>query len=77
MNLENYNQQIGERMQDRDEELAACYSDLDKADNKLHKKNIIILVLIIAIILLCIPYIVRLAKFIAKMYAKVQTGGIL
>jgi hypothetical protein len=58
-NLETINSQIGERMQERDQDLAAAYDDLGRQDGT-------ILRLIIAVIVLGIPYIVMLAVWAAK-----------
>jgi hypothetical protein len=51
--LKTYNEQITERMQERDEDLAASYEANEKKDKT-------ILRLIIAVILLCVPYIIKL-----------------
>jgi hypothetical protein len=55
-----YNDQITERMRERDEDLAASYAANDRKDRTILK-------LVIAVILLGIPYIVKLALWIAKM----------
>jgi cytochrome c-type biogenesis protein CcmH/NrfG len=51
--LKTYNAQITERMQERDEDLAASYEANDRKDKT-------ILRLIVAVILLCVPYIIKL-----------------
>jgi cytochrome c-type biogenesis protein CcmH/NrfG len=50
--LKTYNGQIAERMQERDEDLAASYEANER-------KNRIILKLVIAAILLCVPYLIK------------------
>jgi hypothetical protein len=57
--LKVYNAQIGERMQERDQDLAAAYEEIDKQGRTIPR-------LIIAIILLCIPYMVKLGVWVAK-----------
>jgi hypothetical protein len=57
--LKIYNEQIAERMQERDESLENSYTASERKDKT-------ILRLIIAIILLCIPYLVKLALWVAK-----------
>jgi hypothetical protein len=49
--LKIYNDQITERMQERDEDLAASYAAVNKKDKTILK-------LVIAVILLCVPYII-------------------
>jgi hypothetical protein len=58
--LKMYNDQIAERMRERDEDLAASYAANDR-------KGRTILKLVIAAVLLSIPYLVKLALWIAKM----------
>jgi hypothetical protein len=55
--LKTYNGQIAERMQERDEDLAASYEANSRKDKT-------ILRLIIAVILLGIPYLIKLALWI-------------
>jgi hypothetical protein len=57
--LNQYNAQIGERMQERDQDLAAAYDEIDKQGRTIPR-------LIIAIIVLCIPYMVKLGVWVAK-----------
>jgi hypothetical protein len=57
--LNRYNGQIGERMQERDQDLAAAYNELDRQGGT-------ILRLIIAVIAMAIPYIVIVAVWAAK-----------
>jgi hypothetical protein len=56
--LKMLNGQIAERMQERDEDLAASYEKNDRKDKTILK-------LVIAIILLCIPYLIKIALWIA------------
>jgi cytochrome c-type biogenesis protein CcmH/NrfG len=56
--LKTYNAQIAERMQERDEDLAASYAENERKDKAILK-------LVIAVILLCIPYIIKTALWIA------------
>jgi hypothetical protein len=57
--LNRYNTQIGERMQERDQDLAAAYDEIDNQGRTIPR-------LIIVIILLCIPYMVKLGVWVAK-----------
>jgi hypothetical protein len=57
--LKTYNGQIAERMQERDEDLAASY----EANSRMART---ILRLVVAIILLGIPYLIKLALWAAK-----------
>jgi uncharacterized membrane protein YjjP (DUF1212 family) len=43
--LKNYNNQIGERMQDRDEDLAQAYADIDQLQKSNHVRLLIIIAL--------------------------------
>jgi hypothetical protein len=56
--LKTYNEQMAERMRERDEDLAASYAANDRKDKTILK-------LILAVILLGIPYLIRLALWIA------------
>jgi Asp-tRNA(Asn)/Glu-tRNA(Gln) amidotransferase A subunit family amidase len=56
--LKTYNEQISERMQERDEDLAASYAANDRKDKTILK-------LVIAVILLGIPYLIKTALWIA------------
>jgi hypothetical protein len=56
--LKTYNEQMAERMQERDEDLANSYAENDRKDKTILK-------LILAVILLGIPYLIRLALWIA------------
>jgi hypothetical protein len=56
--LKTYNGQIAERMQERDEDLAASYEANERKDKTILK-------LIITVILLGIPYLIKLALWIA------------
>jgi hypothetical protein len=56
--LKTYNGQIAERMQERDEDLAASYEANDRKDKTILK-------LIIAVIVLGIPYLVKSTLWIA------------
>jgi cytochrome c-type biogenesis protein CcmH/NrfG len=56
--LKTYNAQIAQRMQERDEDLAASYEEADRKDKTILK-------LVIAVILLCIPYLVKAALWLA------------
>jgi hypothetical protein len=56
--LKTYNGQIAERMQERDEDLTASYAANDRKDKAIFK-------LIIAIVLLGIPYLVAAACWLA------------
>jgi hypothetical protein len=53
-----YNVQIAERMQERDEDLAASYAVNERKDKTILK-------LVIAVIILGIPYIIKLALWVA------------
>jgi hypothetical protein len=55
--LKTYNKQIVERMQERDEDLAASYSANDRKDRTILK-------LVIAVILLGIPYLIKISLWI-------------
>jgi IS1 family transposase len=57
--LKTYNSQTAERMQEGDEALAAAYKTADRKDKT-------ILRLIIAVILLVIPYLIKLALWVMK-----------
>jgi hypothetical protein len=59
--LKIYNGQIAERMQERDEDLAASYEANERKDKTILK-------LVIVIILLGIPYLVKLALWAAKTF---------
>jgi hypothetical protein len=56
--LKMYNGQIAERMQERDEDLAASYEANERKDKAILK-------LVVAVILLGIPYIIKAALWIA------------
>jgi hypothetical protein len=56
--LKTYNGQMAERMQERDEDLAASYGALARKDGT-------ILRLVIAVILLGIPYLIKFALWVA------------
>jgi cytochrome c-type biogenesis protein CcmH/NrfG len=56
--LKTFNAQIAERMQERDEDLAASYEEIER-------KSRTILKLVVAVILLCVPYLVKLALWTA------------
>jgi hypothetical protein len=58
--LKLYNGQIAERMQERDEDLAASYAANDRKDRTILK-------LVIAVIMLAIPYLIKIILWIAKM----------
>jgi hypothetical protein len=60
--LKMFNGQIAERMQERDEDLAASYEQNDRKDKTILK-------LVIAVILLGIPYLVKAALWAAKKFA--------
>jgi hypothetical protein len=64
--LKMYNGQIAERMQERDEELAASYAESDRKDKTILK-------LIIAVIVLGIPYLIKLALWIAGKFSVIKT----
>jgi hypothetical protein len=57
--LKTYNGQIAERMQERDEDLAASYEANGRKDKTIAR-------LAVAVILLCIPYLIALALYIRK-----------
>jgi hypothetical protein len=57
--LKTYNGQVAERMQERDEDLAASYAENDRKDWMLLKLTLVIIVL-------GIPYIIKLALWIAN-----------
>jgi hypothetical protein len=59
--LKEYNSQVVQRMQERDEDLVSAYEVITGKDKA-------ILRLVIAIILLSIPYIVKLALWVAKKF---------
>jgi hypothetical protein len=56
--LKTYNGQIAERMQERDEDLAAAYAKNDRKDRTMRR-------LIAMVILLGLPYVVKIALWIA------------
>jgi hypothetical protein len=55
--LKTYNGQIAERMQERDEELAAAYEENDRKDKTVLKLGI-------AVILLGVPYLIKAALWV-------------
>jgi hypothetical protein len=67
--LRNYNQQIGQRMQERDEDLYRAYQDIEKLEKKnaAQGRKIIILGFILGIVVLFIGIFV---------FIKIKTGGI-
>jgi hypothetical protein len=56
--LKTYNEQIAQRMQERDEDLAASYEENGRKDKTILK-------LVIAVIIIGIPYIIKSALWIA------------
>jgi ABC-type maltose transport system permease subunit len=68
--LKTYNGQIAERMQERDQDLALAYEDLDQKDLTIAKKNTLIWKLIAAVIAMGVVIIGAVAfavfKFIVK-----------
>ena len=75
-NLVEYNQQIAERMQERDEDLYYAYNEIDELEKAGLKKDNVILKQKIAIILLSIVIGLILIIFIVKIIIKVKTGGL-
>ncbi len=71
-NLERYNEQIAERMQESDEDLAAAYQELDEQDKKLLKKDNIILKLVIAVSALGLLVIGAVIFALLKGYIKLK-----
>jgi peptidoglycan hydrolase CwlO-like protein len=61
--LKTYNEQIAERMQEKDEDLAASYEVIDCKDKT-------ILRLVIAVIILGIPYLIKVALWIAGKFRR-------
>lgn len=57
--LETFNDQIGGRMQERDQDLAAAYDKIDRLGGTIHR-------LIFVVIALGMPYIVRLCLWAVK-----------
>jgi hypothetical protein len=57
--LKTYNGQIAERMQERDEDLAASYEALDRKDRAIWRLGI-------AVVLLCVPYLIALTLWVVK-----------
>jgi hypothetical protein len=71
-NLETYNQQIGERMQDRDQDLAMAYQELDVQDKTILKQKNTILKLIIAVSILGLIIIGSIILAAVKGYFKAK-----
>jgi len=58
--LKNYNRQIGERMQQRDEDLSSAYQEIDDLEKKVLAQNIRIL----RLVLVCVGLSVVIAGFV-------------
>ncbi len=71
-NLKRYNEQIAERMQERDEDLAAAYQELDEQDKELLKKDNLILKLVIAVSVLGLLIIGAIVFAVIKGYIKMK-----
>jgi len=72
--LETYNRQIGERMQERDEDLAWAYDELDAKDLAIAKKNTLIWKLITIIIAMGAVIVSFVVFKIIKAKSKISLG---
>ena len=65
-----YSDQIGQRMQERDEDLAWAYDELDAKDTAIAEKDGTILKLIIAIIAMGAAILGSIVFAVVKLYVK-------
>jgi len=70
--LEIYNEQISDRMQNKDEEIYSLYQELDEQDKKILRKNSTILKMTIAIILLSLIIGAAVVLKVLKTYGKLK-----
>jgi hypothetical protein len=68
--LKVFNEQIGQRMQERDQDLALAYEDLDQKDLTIAKKNTLIWKLVAAVIAMGVVIIGAVAFAIFKFVVK-------
>ena len=73
-NLETFNRQIGERMQERDEDLSWAYDELDAKDLVIAKKNTLIWKLVTIIIAIGMIIIGFVVFKIIKAKSKISLG---
>lgn len=70
--LKAYSEQVAERMQERDEDLAAAYGTIGEQERKLLKKDNTILKMGIAIGVLGLAIIAAIAVAVLKLYGKLN-----
>jgi hypothetical protein len=69
--LKVFNEQIGQRMQERDQDLAWAYEELDEKDLTIAKKDTLIWKLVAAVIAMGAVIIGAV-----YLYVKIRTGGL-